>query len=103
VHPARTEPTARFAGVSEAEALCWSAGFRWEGDVLAVLDEADLAADNRVTEGVRAQPRLGVQQEAIHRVRWSVHSPQAEVRISLHVPQVDGTARTWLVPACDVT
>ncbi|KAK9908112.1 hypothetical protein WJX75_002889 [Coccomyxa subellipsoidea] len=54
------------------------AGFRWEAGVLTVLDRTELAGGSRVAAGSRAQSRMSVSEEAIHRVRWSCAPPEPE-------------------------
>jgi hypothetical protein len=50
--------------------------------VLTVLDRTELAGGSRVAAGSRAQSRMSVSEEAIHRVRWSCAPPEPEVRSS---------------------
>lgn len=49
--------------------------------MLTVLDRTELAGGSRVAAGSRAQSRMSVSEEAIHRVRWSCAPPEPEVRL----------------------
>ncbi len=79
--------------------LCVGVGLRRKGDALAVMTQAELAADNGLftgkSVGKSARPRASDELEPLHRVRWSWHPQARSPSDAEGAKRVRSSAEVW--------